>query len=180
MRAGRLLSILLALQSGRRVTARELSEQLEVSERTILRDLEVLSGSGIPVYAVRGPGGGFQMLDTFNQSVPSNPAAPASSSGRIRRVRVRLSPTALQLAQLTGRPDGWRHRPNATQPDEEADWLEGSFRYTSSDAAIRDLAALGPEVEVLLPTELRSALAEFGSSIARRNRAESQANDSDR
>lgn len=65
MRADRLLSILLLLQSRRRITARELAQRLEVSERTILRDMDSLSGSGIPVVAGRGKGGGWSLLDDY-------------------------------------------------------------------------------------------------------------------
>ncbi len=54
MRGDRLISILLMLQTQGRITAKELAEKLEVSERTIYRDMEVLSGSGIPVFADRG------------------------------------------------------------------------------------------------------------------------------
>ncbi|GER90797.1 hypothetical protein KDW_49590 [Dictyobacter vulcani] len=53
MRADRLLSIMLLLQVYRRMTARELAQRLEVSERTIHRDMEALSISGIPVTAER-------------------------------------------------------------------------------------------------------------------------------
>lgn len=65
MRADRLLSILLILQSHRRVTARQLGRRLEVSERTILRDMEALSGSGVPVVAERGNGGGWSLLGDY-------------------------------------------------------------------------------------------------------------------
>jgi predicted DNA-binding transcriptional regulator YafY len=65
MRGDRLLSILLLLQAHRRQTARQLAGRLEVSERTILRDMEALSGSGVPVIAERGVGGGWSLLDGF-------------------------------------------------------------------------------------------------------------------
>ncbi|CAM3960778.1 WYL domain-containing protein [Cohnella lubricantis] len=59
MRGERLIAILLHLQANGQATARELAERLEVSERTIQRDLEALSASGIPVYAQRGAKGGW-------------------------------------------------------------------------------------------------------------------------
>jgi predicted DNA-binding transcriptional regulator YafY len=69
MRAGRLLSILLLLQLHRRITARELARRLEVSERTILRDMDALSGSGVPVFAERGAGGGWSLTDGYQMKI---------------------------------------------------------------------------------------------------------------
>ena len=65
MRASRLLSILLSLQARGRLTAAEMAETLEVSERTILRDIDQLSAAGIPVIADRGRAGGFRLTDGF-------------------------------------------------------------------------------------------------------------------
>ena len=165
MRAGRLLNLLLLLQNGGRMTAAELARRLEVSERTVLRDLEVLSGSGVPVYAIRGPNGGFEMLDTFRQEVPTLAAGLTSGVGRLRRVRVRLSPAALQLAIALGKPEAWRPRPHAEPDPERPDWIEGSFRFDSYDTAARELLALGLGVEVLLPVEMRETMAEVGRRI---------------
>jgi predicted DNA-binding transcriptional regulator YafY len=69
MRADRLLSILLLLQVHRRMTAAELARRLEVSERTIYRDMDALSAAGIPVFAERGAGGGWALLENYRTNL---------------------------------------------------------------------------------------------------------------
>lgn len=69
MRADRLLVLLLLLQTRGRVTAQTLAKRLEVSERTIYRDLEALSMAGVPVYAERGPGGGWCLLEDYRTNL---------------------------------------------------------------------------------------------------------------
>jgi predicted DNA-binding transcriptional regulator YafY len=65
MRADRLLAILLLLERGGRLTAGDLARRLEVSERTIFRDLEALGAAGVPVYAEPGRGGGVRLLEGY-------------------------------------------------------------------------------------------------------------------
>lgn len=62
MRSDRLLAILLTLQARGRATAPELAERLEVSVRTVYRDVEALSSAGVPVYTEQGRGGGICLL----------------------------------------------------------------------------------------------------------------------
>lgn len=69
MRADRLLSILLLLQNGGKLSSRELAERLEVSERTIVRDMDALSAAGIPVYAERGSLGGWMLAENYRTSL---------------------------------------------------------------------------------------------------------------
>ena len=70
MRADRLLSALLLLQAHGRLTSRELAKRLEVSERTMHRDMEALSASGVPVFAMRGSQGGWQLDEGWRTQVP--------------------------------------------------------------------------------------------------------------
>ncbi|MDQ0845646.1 YafY family protein [Streptomyces sp. V1I6] len=65
MSAGRLLSVLLLLQSRGRMSARGIAGELGVSVRTAYRDLARLQAAGVPVYAEPGPGGGYQLLDGY-------------------------------------------------------------------------------------------------------------------
>jgi predicted DNA-binding transcriptional regulator YafY len=69
MRADRLLSIMLLLQIYRRLTAAELARRLEVSERTIHRDMQALSTAGVPVVAERGAGGGWALAEGYRTNL---------------------------------------------------------------------------------------------------------------
>jgi predicted DNA-binding transcriptional regulator YafY len=70
MKSDRLLSVLLLLQAKGRATERELAEQLEVSQRTIHRDLEALSAARVPVVALRGSLGGWELEKGWRTQVP--------------------------------------------------------------------------------------------------------------
>jgi predicted DNA-binding transcriptional regulator YafY len=69
MRADRLLSIILLLQTRGKMTAKTLAEELEVSRRTILRDINALSFSGVPVYCEGGHGGGIMLAEEYRTTL---------------------------------------------------------------------------------------------------------------
>ncbi|SDE96673.1 Predicted DNA-binding transcriptional regulator YafY, contains an HTH and WYL domains [Fontibacillus panacisegetis] len=69
MRADRLLSILLLLQNNRKMSSRQLAEKLEVSERTIFRDIESLCSAGIPIHAERGSQGGWVLAESYRTNL---------------------------------------------------------------------------------------------------------------
>lgn len=131
MRAGRLLSILLLLQTRGRMTAEALAAEFEVSVRTIYRDIDQLSAAGAPVYADRGRAGGFQLLDGYRTRLTglsdaeaetlflgglAGPAAQMGLSGAVATMQLKLLaalPPERQAAaeRLAGRfhldPAGW-------------------------------------------------------------------------
>ena len=139
MRASRLLSILLLLQTRGRMTADALAAEFEVSVRTIYRDIDQLSAAGAPVYADRGRSGGFQLMDGYRTRLTgltdaeaetlflgglSGPAAQMGFSGAVTTMQLKLLaalPPERQAAaeRLAGRfhldPVGWHQNPDEAE-----------------------------------------------------------------
>jgi predicted DNA-binding transcriptional regulator YafY len=173
MKADRLMSVLMLLQARGQVTERELAEQLEVSQRTIHRDLESLSAARIPISAMRGAQGGWQLEKGWRTHVPGldeaelnallmaqprglgNPRLAAAAQSALNKLMAAM-PESLkaQAAHLRQRlhvdPRGWRDTGEdlsmlSTVQDAVARDRKLTFDYTRADGeqSSRTVDAMG-------------------------------------
>ncbi|MFE6699760.1 helix-turn-helix transcriptional regulator [Streptomyces sp. NPDC057718] len=133
MRADRLVSLVLLLRRHGRMTADTLARELEVSTRTVLRDIEALSAAGVPVYAERGRHGGFALLPDFQTALTGlnhDEALALLVAGSRRGAQLFGLGSALASAML-----------------KVVDALPENLRDTAADAARRLL--VDPETDLL-------------------------------
>ncbi|MEV0660429.1 helix-turn-helix transcriptional regulator [Actinomadura luteofluorescens] len=133
MRADRLVSLVLLLRQHGRLSATALARELEVSTRTVLRDVEALSAAGVPVYAERGRHGGFALLPGFRTELTGlnhDEALALLVAGSRRGAQAFGLGSALASAML-----------------KVVDALPASYRETAADAARRLL--IDPEADLL-------------------------------
>lgn len=133
MRADRLVSLVLLLRRHGRLSAAALARELEVSTRTVLRDIEALSAAGVPVYADRGRHGGFALLPGFRAELTGlnhEEALALLIAGSRRGVQAFGLGSALASAML-----------------KVVDALPERYRDTAADAAERVL--VDPETDLL-------------------------------
>ncbi|MFJ4200178.1 helix-turn-helix transcriptional regulator [Streptomyces sviceus] len=121
MRADRLLSLLLSLQSRGQMTARQLAAELQVSVRTVYRDLEALSAAGVPVVASGGPGGGCRLMEGWRSPLLGISAeeatallAAASGSGPLERIALGDALAQARLKLLAALPAAGREQAGTT------------------------------------------------------------------
>jgi predicted DNA-binding transcriptional regulator YafY len=134
MRASRLLSLLMLLQSRGRLPAQALADALEVSVRTVYRDVDELSAAGVPVWADRGRLGGFQLQPGWRTRVDglTAPEAQAMFLGGLPGPAAQLglgeAMASAQLKLVAALPEGWRddaRRVSSRFHLDPIDWFRG-------------------------------------------------------
>lgn len=172
MRAARLIHLVLLLQSRAAMTAAELAERLEVSERTVARDVQALAEAGVPVYAARGRAGGYRLVGGYRTRLTGLGRTEAEAlflsgvPGALRDMGLadaasaaRLKVSAALLPELRGASDsvaqrfhldapGWWREPDAPEllpAVAEAVWADRRLAVTYRRRP--DAAAVERELE---------------------------------
>jgi predicted DNA-binding transcriptional regulator YafY len=114
MRASRLLSIQMLLETRGRMSARALAETLEISLRTLYRDVDQLTAAGVPIYAERGRNGGFQLLEGWKTTLTGLTPAEAQAvfmtglAGPAAELGLGANVEGARLKLLSSLPATWR------------------------------------------------------------------------
>ena len=145
MRASRLLSILLLLQTRGRMSAQALADELEASVRTVFRDVDQLSAAGIPVFAERGRNGGFRLQDGWRTKLTGLTTEEASAiflaglPGPAAELGLGEAMSSAQLKLLAALPADWQvgaQRVGSRFHLDPVDW----FRHAEPTEHLRPVA----------------------------------------
>ena len=116
MKASRLLSILMLLQARGRMTAAMLAQAMEVSQRTILRDIDQLSAAGVPLWGERGRQGGFQLREGWSTQLTgmtepeANALLLAGLPGPATELGLGAAAASARLKMVASLPSAWREQ----------------------------------------------------------------------
>jgi predicted DNA-binding transcriptional regulator YafY len=145
MRASRLISLVLLLQSRESMTAAELARELEVSERTVYRDVEALSAAGVPVYAEQGRNGGYRLVGGYRTRLTGLSREEAEAlflaglPGPAADLGLADAVAAAELKLLAALPATLRDAPERTGQRFHLD-VPGWFGPSGPPPVLRDLA----------------------------------------
>ncbi len=145
MKASRLLSILMLLQARGRMTAAALAQAMEVSERTILRDIDQLSAAGVPLWGERGRQGGFQLREGWSTQLTgmtepeANALLLAGLPGPATELGLGAAAASARLKMVASLPSGWREQADQVGERLHIDPLDW-YRTQDSPRFLREVA----------------------------------------
>jgi predicted DNA-binding transcriptional regulator YafY len=180
MRADRLISILLLLQNHGQMTSKQLADKLEVSERTVHRDMEALSAAGIPVYSERGSQGGWKLTEGYRTSLTGLKSEELSTlllAGSIQLLSdlgKREAYDAAYQKMWAAAPDSFKHDAEFTRQRihiDGAGWHEASSDASTCLPAIQEAVWAERKLEIAYErgTEIVERIIHPLGLVAKRN-----------